>query len=218
MKIGVFDSGVGGKTIALALEKAFPKYEVKFVCDHKNVPYGNKTKSEIIRLTNQALQPFIKNKYNIIVIACNTATAAAIDYLRDKYPHVLFVGCEPMVKTASKLTKTKIVSVFGTRSTIHSERYNDLKQKYGKGITFIEPDCSSWATMIENQSIDNHLIKTTVDNQIARHSDVIVLACTHYHWIRDLIETYANHKAIVIDPTKAIVRRVKQLTNPGTVN
>ena len=102
MKIGVFDSGIGGKAIANAMHLEFPDAEIHVIDDRKNLPYGNKSAGEIIRLTDLAIQPLLSDKCDVIIIACNSATTAAIDTLRERYPAQFFIGIEPMIKTAAK--------------------------------------------------------------------------------------------------------------------
>jgi glutamate racemase len=211
MHIGVFDSGVGGKSVAIYLEKVFPNYKIEFVSDSKNVPYGNKSYDDILMLTSLSVKKLINDECDIIVIACNTATAVAIDWLRLKYPEKTFIGCEPMVKTAASITKSKLVTVLGTKTTINSQKYKNLKEKYGQGILFIEPDCSSWASMIEDDEIDDKQISKVITDQIEKGSDVIVLACTHYHWIEPMIKELVKDRATVLNPSSAIAKRIKSI-------
>jgi len=149
MTIGVFDSGIGGEAVARHLEVAFPEATIITVNDHEHVPYGSRTAEDIKRLTEAALQPLIKADCACIVIACNTATAASIDYLRITYPHQRFVGLEPMVKPAAEKTQSGVIAICATPATLTSERYRKLKQTYARDIAVIEPDCSDWASLIE---------------------------------------------------------------------
>ena len=211
MKIGVFDSGIGGKAIAETLAQDFPDAEILYVHDADHVPYGGRQKDEIISLTETALQPLLQNTCDVIVLACNTATAAAIDYLRETYPQQHFIGLEPMIKPAATLTKTGIIAVCATPYTLSSERYLRLKKDYASAITVLEPDCGEWATMIEHSAVDNATIERTITDVLSKNADVIVLACTHYHWIKDEIIEMTAGKATVIDPSEAISRRVAEL-------
>ena len=210
MRIGIFDSGIGGEAIARDLARAFSDSTIMTVNDRKNVPYGSRKAEEIIRLTNTAIQPLLLGNYDYIVIACNTATAVAIEWLRAKYPSQVFIGLEPMVKPAALLTHSKVVAICATPATLASDRYNDLKKEY-LDITCIEPDCASWATMIEDSQVHESYIRQEIESSIAQGADVIVLACTHYHWIRELIETIVRDRAIVIDPSQAIIDRIRLL-------
>ena len=211
MKIGVFDSGIGGKHVAGSLKKDFPQHEIIYVNDSDNVPYGGRKELEIITLTDYAIQPLIMNQCQIIVLACNTATAAAIEVLRGKYPSIQFIGLEPMVKSAATITKSGTIGVCATPYTLQSDRYLSLKNKYAGNLSVLEPDCSKWAYMIEHNQIDDANIFETVEKLCSKGADVIVLACTHYHWIKDDILKAVGEKAIVLDPSEAISRRVNQL-------
>jgi glutamate racemase len=208
MKIGVFDSGIGGKSIADRLTADFPLEEIIYVNDQKHVPYGSRSQEEIVTLTDAAIQPLFTAGCSIIVLACNTATAAAIEVLRAKYPLIHFVGLEPMVKTAVALTNSGTIAICATPATLRSERYAGLKEKFASGITVLEPDCSDWAAMIEHNEVEDRVITAIVDLVCKQGADVIVLACTHYHWIEELITAAATHRAVVIDPSDAISKRV----------
>jgi glutamate racemase len=211
MKLGVFDSGIGGEAIARSLQDAFPAAEVITVNDKTHLPYGSRTEAEIRLLTDQAIQPLLQAACDVIVIACNTATTIALEGLRQKYPHQKFIGIEPMVKPATALTKSGVIAVCATPRTLTSERYGALKNAYAKNTTVLEPDCSDWAYMIENHAVNRQKIDTQIRDLLDQHADVIVLGCTHYHWIKDLIEQSVAGKAAVIEPSSAIAARVKGL-------
>lgn len=211
MKLGVFDSGIGGKAVAEFLGREFPAAEILRVDDHTNVPYGNKPLETVRELTDAAIQPLLAADCDVIILACNTATAASIDFLRSNYPVQPFIGLEPMVKPASEQTKTGVIAICATPGTLASERYRGLKHRYGTGLTILEPDCSQWARMIESDELDELIIRGAIEDVIAEGADIIVLACTHYHWIRELIERTAAGRAKILDPSSAIARRVKHL-------
>jgi glutamate racemase len=208
MKIGVFDSGIGGKAIAERLQADYPDSEVLYVDDHKNVPYGSRTQDDIVHLTDVAIQPLLNQSCDVIVIACNTATAAAIDILKDTYPNTPFIGLEPMVKPAALLTQTGVIAICATPFTLNSGRYTSLKEDYASDIIVLEPDCSDWASMIEADQTDIQEITDAISGVCVAGADVIVLACTHYHWIKEEIIKIADGRAQVIDPSDAISRRV----------
>jgi glutamate racemase len=166
-------------------------------------------------LSDAAIQPLLSLNCDVIVIACNTATAIAIKTLRTKYPNQRFVGIEPMIKTAAKLSKTRTVAVCATPATLNSQRYSNLKTKYGSDIQIIEPDCSKWAKMIECNDINHQMIEGTIKNVCDQNADVIVLGCTHYHWIKDEIIKLSLGYAQVIEPSEAIGRRIKSILKLG---
>lgn len=209
MNIGVFDSGIGGEAVAASLRQQFPDATITTVNDRANLPYGDKPPEVIRRLTNTAIQPLLGN--DVIVIACNSATAAAIDWLRDTYRDQPFIGLEPMVKPAAAQSKSKVIAVCATPATLASGRYHHLKQTYAANITVLEPDCRTWARMIEDNAMNEQLLESQINALLDQHADVIVLGCTHYHWIKDDIVRLANNRAAVIDPSDAIASRVREL-------
>ncbi len=211
MRIGVFDSGIGGQAVARDLQKAFPAAEMLIVDDHEHVPYGTRDSEEILELTVAAIQPLLNKKCDVIVIACNTATSVAIETLRKTYPAQKFIGLEPMVKPAPAQSKSGVIAVYATPATLKSERYNHAKQLYAKNVKIVEPDCSDWATLIEDNKIDRSHIAAVAKQCIDASADVVILGCTHYHWIKEEIKQALNGKAIVLEPTDAIVARVREL-------
>ena len=215
MKLGIFDSGIGGEAVAVALRTTFPTATILTVNDHKNLPYGDKSGDEIIALTDAAIQPLLSEHCDVVILACNSATAAAITTLRARYPDQKFIGIEPMIKPAADQPQTKTIAVFATPATLASKRYNDLVQKCGAHLTILEPDCSTWAAMIENNSINRSEIKAIVQDVTAKGADVIVLGCTHYHWIKEEIIKIADGRAKVIDPSDAISQRVRSIIYPA---
>jgi glutamate racemase len=211
MRLGVFDSGIGGEAVAAALQKTFPEAEILTVNDHSNVPYGEKSKEMVVTLTEAAIQPLLKARCDVIILACNTATALAIKQLRQDYPQQKFIGIEPMIKTAAAMTKTGTIAVCATRATLGSARYAELIARYGKDLTVIEPDCSQWAYWIEHNQLNHNHVQEIIDTVCTSGADVIVLGCTHYHWIKEDIITLTNGRAVVLEPSEAIGRRVIEL-------
>jgi glutamate racemase len=216
MKIGVFDSGIGGQAVASRLQELIPDAEIILADDRSHVPYGTRPDQEITDLTDKAIQPLLSAKCDAIVIACNTATAVAIETLRERYSDMNFVGIEPMVKPAAAQSQTKRIAVFATPATLRSKRYAQLKARWASDITVGEPDCSSWAQMIETGQGDDVPIEQAVEDSLAKGADVIVLACTHYHLLKDRAEGTAAGRAVVLEPSDAIGQRVLTLLNEST--
>lgn len=211
MKLGIFDSGIGGEAVAASLRAAFPNAEIVNVDDREHLPYGDRSPEDITALTDTAIQPLLAGNCDVIVIACNSATAAAIKTLRARYPEQLFIGLEPMLKPAVAMTKTGTIAVCATPATLNSDHYARLKETYESGVTIVEPDCSTWARIIEDNEVNENHIEETVERVCSAGADVIVLACTHYHWIREVIERAAAGRADVIEPSAAIADRVRSL-------
>ncbi len=209
-KIGVFDSGIGGKSVANAIEKALPEAEVIFVNDSKHLPYGSKTPVQLQGFVLPILEDLVEQACKVIVIACNTVTTTLIEDLRAALP-VPLVAVEPMVKPAATMTKSGTIAVCATPTTLASNRYAWLKETYAKDIKVIEPDCSDWTRMIEDNAVDEQKISERIENAISEGADVIVLGCTHYHWIEELINKLAAGRAAVIQPEPAIVEQLKRV-------
>ena len=214
MKLGVFDSGIGGEAVAAALKITYPDAEILTVNDMANVPYGDKSSDQVLQLTDAAIQPLLAATCDVIILACNTATALAIETLRRRYPTQKFIGIEPMIKTAALLTKTGTIAVCATPATLRSPRYHELRVTYGTDLQIIEPDCHTWASMIEHNQINHQIIKQTIVDVCNQGADVIVLGCTHYHWIKEDILKLTQGRARVIEPSEAIGRRVQTLLAP----
>lgn len=209
-KIGVFDSGIGGRSVADAIENALPSAEVIFVNDSKHVPYGNKTPEQLYGYVLPILEDLVDQGCQVIVIACNTVTTTLIEDLRAALP-VPLVAVEPMVKPAAEMTKTGTVAVCATPTTLASNRYAWLKNTYAKNVSIIEPDCSDWTRMIEDNTVDEQKISERIEQAIEQGADVIVLGCTHYHWIEELINKLAAGRATVIQPEQALVAQLKKV-------
>jgi len=210
MKIGVFDSGVGGLSMANAVRKALPDAEVILRQDKEHVPYGLRPPEEILGFVVPIFQSMIDEGCQVIVVACNTVTTTLISDLRERFS-VPLVGVEPMVKPAASLTKTGVIAVCATPTTLASLRYAELKQAFAKNITILEPDCGDWPAMIEHKQIDEKVIADRINEVLARDADVIVLACTHYHWIEEEIKELAASRAQVIQPEEATIEQLKRV-------
>jgi len=210
MKIGVFDSGVGGLSVANAVKKALPQAEVMLREDKENLPYGTKTSKRLLTLVEPILREMVADGCEVIVVACNTVTTTIINQLRERIK-VPLIGMEPMIKPAAEQTKTKVIAVCATPRTLASDRYNWLKNEYAKGLKVIEPDCGDWAMMIESETISRDKIAKIIDDACEQGADVIVLGCTHYHWIEDLINNLANGRATVIQPEQPVINQLKKV-------
>jgi glutamate racemase len=210
MKIGVFDSGVGGQSVASAIKTALPELEVELKEDREHLPYGNKTPDQLLSFTIPIFQGLIDDGCQVIVVACNTVTTNIINKLREHFT-VPLVAIEPMVKPAAELTKTNVIAVCATPATLASERYNWLKDNYAQNVKVVEPDCSDWTMMIEDQAINRDQIASRINQALEQQADVIVLGCTHYHWIENEIKAVAKGRAKVLQPEPAIIKQLQQV-------
>lgn len=207
--IGVFDSGVGGLSVANTLKKALPAHQIVYRDDSENIPYGTKTKAELQQLVVPIVQS-MEDNCDVIVIACNTVSTTLMDDLR-RILQVPLIAVEPMIQQAAPLSKSHIIAVCATPTTLNSQRYADLVQEYGTGLTILEPDCSTWAYLIENNQLDAQTVTEPITLACEQGADVIVLGCTHYHWIEELITRIASGRATVLQPESYIISQVQQV-------
>ncbi|OVE78579.1 glutamate racemase [bacterium G20] len=210
VKIGVFDSGVGGLSVVRAIQKALPDIEIVYKDDAEHVPYGTRSIEEIYGFVQPIFKSFVDEGCEVIVVACNTVTTNLIERLRAELP-VPLIGMEPMVKPAATASKTRVIAVCATPRTLQSERYKWLKQQFAQGVKVIEPDCSDWTAMVENNRVDREKIAKIVNDVCQAGADQIVLGCTHYHWIEQLIKDLAAGRAQVIQPEAAVIAQLKRV-------
>lgn len=210
MKVGVFDSGVGGLSVVRAIQKELPELEIVYKDDALHVPYGTRNIEEIYSFVKPIFQSFVDEGCKVIVIACNTVTTNLAARLRAEFS-VPMVGMEPMVKPAAAASKTKVIAVCATPRTLSSNRYNWLKHNYAKNIKVLEPDCSNWSFMVENNRLDREKIAKIVNIVCKARADQIVLGCTHYHWIEQLIKDSAKGRAQVMQPEAPVIKQLKRV-------
>lgn len=215
MKIGVFDSGVGGLSVANAIRKALPDTEVELREDREHIPYGTRAVEEIFGFVVPILQALVDDGCQVIVVACNTVSTTLIGRLRETFK-IPLIAMEPMVKPAAELTKSKIIAVCATPATLKSERYQWLKQEYAQGVQVLEPDCGDWALMIEHNQIDDDKIGRRISEVLAAGADVIVLGCTHYHWIEEEISKMAEGRVAIIQPEAPVIEQLKRVLSQLT--
>jgi glutamate racemase len=211
MKIGVFDSGIGGLSVAHAIEAALPLAEVVFVTDPEHFPYATKTPDEIWQGIVPIIQSLIDRQCQTIVIACNTVSTTLAGRLRKTFPEVPFVALEPMLKPAAQLTASKTVCVCATPTTLASFRYAELKKQYAANIQVIEPDCSDWSALIEQNQMNEQKLKAVIAPALQAGADVIVLGCTHYHWIEQEIRAIVGEQVEILQPEQAVISQLKRV-------
>ena len=224
MKVGFFDSGIGGTCILDAFKKLCPDVETVYIADSKNCPYGNKPAEEIIRLSEANVKKLLRKNCKMIVVACNTATAAAIDYLRAKYPKIPFVGLEPAVKPAALRSKTGVVGVLATAGTFHGRLYNETKAKFAKNVTVIAAQADEFVVEVEKlrgceveklrgarAARIEKIVRRRVEPLLKAGADKIVLGCTHFPHLKAVIEKVCAGRAEVIDPSDAVARQAKRI-------
>lgn len=210
MTIGVFDSGIGGLSVANAITSAMPEHDVIFKNDQAHMPYGDKPTDIVYEFLKPVIQNLLNEGAQVIVVACNTVTTTLITQLRADFD-VPFVAVEPMVRPAAQATASGVIAVCATTSTLRSRRYAQLKQRFCEHITVLEPDCSRWAYMIEHQQLDETAVRSQINDVLEQGADQIVLGCTHYHWIEDQIKAIATGRAAVLQPEQALIRQLRRV-------
>lgn len=212
--IGVFDSGIGGLSVANAIYKLLPAEQLIYFADTARVPYGPRSSQEIRSFSEEISRFLLAQPCKMIVVACNTATSAALEYLRQQWPDIPFVGMEPAVKPAAEATKTQKVGVLATAATIKSDRYVQLMQRYTKGVEVFENPCVGLVPQIEaghlNTADTEALLRRIVIPMLDEGVDTLVLGCTHYPFIQPLLKKIAGENIQIIDPSPAVARQVKR--------
>lgn len=212
--IGIFDSGVGGLTVWRELVKSLPKESVIYYADSANCPYGSRDKEEIINLVTRVVDFLISKECKVIIVACNTATAAAIDFLRSKY-NIPFIGMEPAVKPAARNSKTKSIAVLATEGTFNGKLYTETSRKYAKDVELNIKVGDKLVDIVEKGIIDapsteSH-IRTLINPLIDKKIDHLVLGCTHYPFLTGVLEKVLPKNVKIIDPSPAIVRQTNRV-------
>ena len=213
--IGVFDSGLGGLSVLDALVRALPRADFTYVADTAHMPYGDKS-DDFIRARVLAIgDALVARGCTLLVVACNTATAAAVQTLRAVHPQVPVVGIEPGIKPAALSTRTKHIAVLVTESTARSARLAALLAAHAKGIQVDVVPCPGWATQVEQLRLDDPALAADVAARIAPvvagGADRLVLGCTHYGFLRPLLLPLAAGRAELIDVADAVARQALRL-------
>lgn len=207
MNIGIFDSGRGGRFVTEKLRALLPEHNYTTIDDSAHAPYGERDYDDIRRFTEAAIQPILDK--DLIIVACNTATAAAIDDLRAKYPDKAIVGFEPMIKPAAKYSKNRHITLLATKATANSKRTNDLIAKYAPDVIIDRINTIDWAHKIDQMRTDE-INLDEVATSIASGSDSIIIGCTHYIDLMPRLEKlFPNIK--LFEPSEAIARRISSL-------
>ncbi len=233
--VGFFDSGLGGLCILDAFRALCPDESTVYIADSANCPYGNRPADEIVRLSRANTEELLSRGCKMVVVACNTATAAAIDTLRAEWPDVPFIGIEPAIKPAALESKTGIVGVLATAGTFGGRLYRETKAKFAKDVTVIATVADEFVELVESfrvglgsnrdglESTSNRpyltlndakvisVVKSKIEPLLRAGCDRIVLGCTHFPHLRPVIEKVCAGRAVVIDPSDAVARQAKRV-------
>lgn len=213
--IGVFDSGVGGLTVLREIRRQLPEEPVVYIADQAHVPYGSRPLEEVRFFSESIARFLIDYGCKLVVVACNTASAAALHHLRGTFPQIPFVGMEPAVKPAAETTQTGIVGVLATPATFQGTLYASLIERFASNVQIYQDTCPGLVGQIEAGNLDSDETRQILENAIlpmlTHGVDRIVLGCTHYPFVIPLIEEIAGPQVQVIDPAPAVARQVKRV-------
>lgn len=225
--IGIFDSGVGGLSVYREIRKILPDRDIIYYADSAHCPYGEKSHEYITERAREITGFLISKGADIIVAACNTATAAAISTLRREFD-IPFIGMEPAIKPAVQCTITGTVGVLATAGTLKAEKYHDTREQYAENVKIEERVGEGFVELVENGILSGPQADATVSRSLKpltdAGADVIVLGCTHYPFLSDCIEKTAallapERKIRLIDPAPAVARHlVEVMTEKGLLS
>ena len=217
--IGILDSGIGGLSVLNEIRKTLPYESIVYFGDSAWCPYGERDADEIIRRVMTVTDFLLSKNCKLIVLACNSATIAAVEALRASYP-VPFVGMEPGIKPASVISKTGTIGVLATEASLAGDKFHRLINDHGKGVTIITRPCPNFVDLVENGELNSAKARAIVEEELAplinANSDVLVLGCTHYPFLRPLIQEVAGPDVTVMDTGVAVAQRVNYFV-PGDI-
>lgn len=218
--IGIFDSGLGGLSVLAAIARALPRADLHYLADTAHVPYGNKSDAFIQGRVLSIGHHLVDQGCRLLVVACNTATAAAVHQLRQQHPGIPVVGVEPGVKPAAAASRSGRIAILATESTARSERLAHLIRAHAENLTVHVEPCPGWATRVETLDLDDALFSAEIAEKIlpllAAGADQFVLGCTHYSFLAPTLDTLLAGRASLVDVADAVARQVVRLT--GTLH
>lgn len=217
--IGIFDSGVGGLSVYREIKKLLPEEKFIYFSDNAHCPYGEKSKEYIIDRARKITDFLIQQGADVIVVACNTATAAAIKTLRTEYD-IPFIGMEPAIKPAAAATKTGVIGVLATAGTLKADKYKDNKGKHAEDVLVVEHIGQGFVELVEKGETTGRRAEATVIESIEplldSGADTIVLGCTHYPFLAETITKVASslvpdRHITIIDPAPAVAKHLMDI-------
>jgi len=217
--IGIFDSGIGGLSVLRAIRAQMPNESVIYFGDQGHIPYGPRPMGQIRDFSEAITKFLLEQDAKIIVVACNTASAAALKYLREKFTDVQFVGMEPAVKPAAETTRTGKVGVLATPATFQGALYASVVERFANGVELFQNTCSGLVQQIEQGNLNGdetrRILEDALSPMLKKNIDTVVLGCTHYPFVIPLIEEIVGDKVRVIDPAPSVAKQVKRLLEAG---
>ncbi len=221
--IGILDSGSGGLSVLLSIQKLLPRESLLYIGDHNYAPYGDKSTEFITMRVTVMIEYLLRRRVKLVIVACNTATIAGIDYFRKRFPGVPIVGVVPVVKTAAQISRTKHFVVLSTRYTATSHYQRQLIWRFAPDCTVESIGSSRLVPLIEEGKIDSEEVAAELRRLLKRidksSCDVIALGCTHYPFLTPMVRAIVGEKVTILDSGDAVARQVKRvLTNRQEVS
>ncbi len=213
--LGVFDSGVGGLSVLRALRQQYPAAAALYFADQGHVPYGPRPLEEVRAFSVAITRFLLARGAETIVVACNTASAAALRHLRQEFPQTPFVGMEPAVKPAAEQTISGVVGVLATPATFQGALYASVVERFAQGVTVLQHTCPGLVAQIEAGRLDAPETRAILEDallpMLAQGIDTVVLGCTHYPFVIPLIRAIVGPQVRVIDPAPAVARQTGRM-------
>ncbi|HEY1078297.1 MAG TPA: glutamate racemase [Fontimonas sp.] len=212
--VGIFDSGVGGISVLRDIRRILPAEDLIYFADSAHCPYGGKSAAEITERACVITETLLQRGAKLIVVACNTATIAAVEHLRATYP-VPFVGMEPAVKPAAAITRSGVIGVLATGAALAGEKFHGLVARHADGVRVITQPCPGLVERVEAGDLGSDETRALVAQYtaplLAEQADVLVLGCTHYPFLRPLIADVVGPDVQLLDTGEAVARQVQRL-------
>ncbi len=208
--IGLFDSGLGGLSVWKYLVRELPNESTRYLADSAHAPYGERSTKDIIRLSVTHTEKLLDLGCKMIIVACNTATGAAINYLRSQYA-CPFVGMEPAIKPAAALSKTGVIGVLATAQTFEANHFNQTKNRYAEGIEVKLAIGKGLVELVESGKADSTLLKQYLDPMITAGIDQLVLGCTHYPFLIPVLNRILHAGIKLHDPAPAVAKQARRI-------
>ncbi len=215
--VGLFDSGVGGLSVLRAVARELPLHHLVYFADQKNCPYGPRPPQEIRALSARIAKFLIQQNCRVIVVACNTASAAALYHLREMFPDISFVGMEPAVKPAASETRSGKIAVLATRGTLEGELFANTRDEFARDVQVMTVYPTDWVERVERGESDSgatvESVRRVIEPLLDAGVDEIALGCTHYPFLIPLIEKITRGRATILDPSEAVARQTARVVN-----
>ena len=206
--IGVFDSGLGGLSVLIEIKALAPNADFLYVADRARAPYGNRSLDEVCAMSHEVATWLIQQGAETLVVACNTASAAALDSLRESCQEIPIIGMEPAVKPAAAASETGVIGVFATEATFQGRLFDSLVSDHARNAKVVTRACPEWVEMAERGEFAGPDVDATITAALVpmvdKGADVFVLGCTHFSFLRPSIERIAGPGVAVIDPAPAV--------------